>query len=232
MAHLPPVPNQNIASAEADPHVSDEEDRRYVHERLIFFSDAVIAIAMTLLALELPLPKGRTDSEVWRSFGEMLHGEYLSFIISFAVIGAFWGAHHQFFRKIHVVDPTLRRLNLLWLFLIVIQPFATRVNSEEADFSLGPVLYAIVISATALVTILMARHATRTHLLRAAERTHPMRELVAATGGAGVVFLLSIPVSFASPSWGRNFWLLTIVVSAVANRVIQQRRVAEGAAAD
>src|SRR5262249_10189800 len=110
MAHLPPVPNQDVKAAEDDPPAFDEEDRQYTHERLIFSSDAVIAIAMTLLALELPVPKGRTDAEVWRSFAEKLHGEYLTFIISFAVIGAFWVAHHQLFRKIHLVDLTLRRL--------------------------------------------------------------------------------------------------------------------------
>ncbi len=217
-----------MTAVENSPYVFDEEDRQYVNERLIFFSDAVIAIAMTLLALELPVPNGRTDSEVWHSFAEMLHGEYLTFVISFAVIGAFWVAHHQFFRKIHTVDPTLRRLNLLWLFFIVILPFAARVDSTDADFALGPVLYAIVIVGIALMTNLMAIHAIRAHLLRTQRgRPHPMRELMAATGGAGVVFLLSIPVSFASPVWGRNFWSLTVIVSIVANRVLQRRAAQE-----
>src|SRR5690349_18803821 len=115
------------------PHYTDDEDRRYISDRLIYFSDAVVAIAMTLLALELPVPRGETDAEVWRSFVHLLHGEYLNFVISFAVIGVFWIAHNQYFRKIHAVDPALRWLNLAWLFLIVLVPFATKVNSQDGD---------------------------------------------------------------------------------------------------
>jgi uncharacterized membrane protein len=55
-------------------------------ERVIFFSDAVVAIAITLLALGLPLPKGSSNTAVWHS---LLAGRdaYIAFLISFAVIG-------------------------------------------------------------------------------------------------------------------------------------------------
>ncbi|WP_433435144.1 TMEM175 family protein [Nonomuraea sp. CA-141351] len=214
--------NKGSADSQNSPHFSDEEDRRHVRDRLVFFSDAVIAIAMTLLALELPVPHGRTDAEVWHSFVELLPDEYLSFVISFGVIAAFWVAHHQYFRKIHVVDATLRRYNLTWLFLIVVVPFATRVSTAVGDLILGPVLYAIVISAIALLMVLMTRHAIRAHLLRADTPTHSMRGLVVGTGTAAAVFLLSIPVSFVSPSWGKYFWLLTVVASRVTNRVFER----------
>ncbi|MEU7881676.1 TMEM175 family protein [Microbispora bryophytorum] len=206
------------------PHFADEEDRRHVRERLIFFSDAVIAIAMTLLALELPVPHGETNAEVWRSFVELLPEEYLNFVISFVVIAAFWVAHHQYFRKIHVVDATLRRFNLGWLFLIVVVPFATRVNSEDGHFVLGPVLYAVVISGIALLMVLMAWHAVRARLLRAEAGTHPMRRLVVGAGAVATVFVLSIPVSFAGPSWGKYFWLLTIVVSPITSHLFERFR--------
>lgn len=58
-------------------------------DRLIFFTDAVVAIAITLLALELPVPSGRNVSEFWRSVREH-HDEYLAFLISFFVISASW----------------------------------------------------------------------------------------------------------------------------------------------
>ncbi|MET8161847.1 TMEM175 family protein [Sphaerisporangium sp. NPDC005289] len=216
------MPDLNRTHVQESPHFTDEEDRRHVRDRLIFFSDAVIAIAMTLLALELPVPTGETDAEVWHSFVELLPEEYLNFVISFGVIAAFWMAHHQFFRKIHVVDTALLRYNLGWLFLVVVVPFATRVNSEGA-LVLGPVLYAIVISAIALLMVLMARHATRAGLLRPGTPPHALRGLLVGAGTAASVFLLSIPVSFASPSWGRYFWLLTIVASRVTRRVFDRR---------
>jgi uncharacterized membrane protein len=205
------------------PHFTDEEDRQHVRERLVFFSDAVIAIALTLLAIELPVPHGETNAEVWHSFVHLLGGEYLNFVISFAVIATFWIAHHQYFRRIHVVDAVVRRLNIAWLFFVVVAPFATRVNSENGEFVLGPVLYACVISALALILVAMARHALRAGLLRAEAPPHPLRGLVMSAGAAAAVFLLSIPVSFASPAWGRYFWLLTIVTSVLADRIVARR---------
>ncbi|MFC4530300.1 TMEM175 family protein [Sphaerisporangium dianthi] len=213
----------NGTEIQRSPHFADEEDRRHVRDRVIFFSDAVIAIAMTLLALELPVPHGRTAAEAWHSFLELLPEEYLNFVISFGVIAAFWTAHHQYFRHIHAVDAALRRYNLGWLFLIVVVPFATRVNSQDGHFPLGPVLYAIVISGIALMMVFMALHAVRAHLLRPQAPPHAMRRLLVGAGAAAAVFLLSIPVSFASPSWGKYFWLLTIVASRAATYLSRRR---------
>lgn len=76
-------------------------------ERTVYFSDAVIAIAMTLLAIELPLPQGVTPVAVWHSFVSNLGEEYLAFLISFAVIGAFWYQHHRYFERVARVDTAL-----------------------------------------------------------------------------------------------------------------------------
>ncbi|TDV35919.1 TMEM175 family protein [Actinophytocola oryzae] len=211
--------DQHPAAVQDSPHFTDEEDRTYVGERLVFFSDAVIAIAMTLLALELPVPHGEDNAEVWHSFVELLPNEYLNFVISFAVIGVFWLAHHEFFRKIHAVDAPLRRLNLGWLFFIVLMPFATRVNSDDDDFVLGPVLYASVFTVTALFMILMGRHSIRAGLLRPTVPTTALRPLFVGAGVAGVVFLVSIPVSVVSPTWGKLVWILTILTRPVSRWV-------------
>ncbi len=214
---------QESAATPDNPHYSDDEDRRYISDRLIYFSDAVIAIAMTLLALELPVPTGKTDAEVWHSFTRMLHNEYLSFLISFVVIGVFWLAHHQFFRKIHAVDAMMRRLNLIWLLLIVLVPFATRVDSADGDFVLGPVLYAVVISLVAILIMVMAWHAVRGGLLRPGIPPSAMRELMLGAGAAAAGFLISIPVSFVSNSWGRACWAL-ILVARIALRTVSALR--------
>src|SRR5262245_19665002 len=210
----------DTTATQDNPHYSDDEDRRYISDRVIYFSDAVIAIAMTLLALELPIPHGETDAEVWHSFAHMLHTEYLNFAISFAVIGVFWMAHHQFFRKIHAVDATLRRLNLGWLFLIVLVPFATKVDSEDGDYVLGPVLYAVIITLVALMIMAMAWHAIRTDLLRPGTPPHPMRELMIGAGAAAIGFVISIPVSFVSHSWGRACWILILVARLAVRRAL------------
>lgn len=97
-------------------------------ERLVFFSDAVIAIAITLLALDIkiePLKSGHLHfsdllSE-WRTF--------LAFTLSFLNIANFWKTHHSFFAYIHKMDERLLSNNILWLFFIVLLPFSTTLVS-------------------------------------------------------------------------------------------------------
>ena len=78
-------------------------------DRIIFFSDAVFAIAITLLVLDIKppvIPKeyvaGRLGSELWA-----LRSGYFSYVLSFLVIGAFWAAHHRIFRYITGYDGPL-----------------------------------------------------------------------------------------------------------------------------
>ncbi|SOD70731.1 uncharacterized protein DUF1211 [Jatrophihabitans sp. GAS493] len=105
-------------------------------DRLIFFSDAVVAIAMTLLALDLPVPTGATAAQLWKS----IHGfadNYLAFVISFTVIAATWSRHHYVFRYAERTDQRLRTLNMTWLLVMVLNPFATRLLTSEGHDSLG-----------------------------------------------------------------------------------------------
>ena len=106
-------------------------------ERLTFFSDAVVAIAITLLAIELPVPTGATTAE----FLAVVHEEtfeYVTFLISFVVIAAHWRIHHSLFRHVRRCDGVRCHLNMLWLLLIVLTPFFTSVlngaNDDELTF--------------------------------------------------------------------------------------------------
>jgi len=108
--------------------VSDKEresESRAV-ERLTIFSDAVVAIAITLLALDLPVPERDTVSAFWSSLRRN-HGHYAAFLISFVVIAAAWGNHHDVFRYAKRFDPRLRTFNMAWLLTIVLVPVATRM---------------------------------------------------------------------------------------------------------
>jgi len=97
-------------------------------DRLIFFSDAVVAIAITLLAIDLPVPEGDTAPELWSSIRQN-DGHYASFLISFAVVAAGWGNHHDLFRYVNRIDSRLRTFDMAWLLMIILMPFATDVTS-------------------------------------------------------------------------------------------------------
>src|SRR4051794_6272309 len=116
-----PAPDESAGAVEV---------RAIAAERLTFFGDAVIAIALTLLALELPLPEGTTNAEVLHSAFE--HREsYLAFLISFMVIGAHWRGHHQVFRYVTSISGPVTTLTIYWLLMQVITPFATHVLTGD-----------------------------------------------------------------------------------------------------
>lgn len=107
-------------------------------ERVIFFSDAIVAIAITLLALDLKL-EIPPDHRV--SFSDLLlpWRNYLAFILSFINIAGFWRTHHNAFVYIYKMDDRMMFLNISWLFLIVTLPFATTLVS--AHFAETPVIF-------------------------------------------------------------------------------------------
>jgi uncharacterized membrane protein len=187
-------------------------------ERLTFFSDAVIAIAMTLLALELTVPRGNTDREVWHDFASNFGNEYFPFLLSFVVIAAFWHAHHQLFRRITAVGPWIVPLNFGFLLMIVALPFVTRVLGQDGDFQIGPVLYAAVVAATAGFLALIAVRARQLGDVRE-EEAEDMRSLLYAMLGTAAMFAVSIPVGFADPGLATWSWLVLAIVTRGGTRV-------------
>ena len=77
-------------------------------ERLTFFSDAVFAIAITLLIIEVHVPHvgAIDDASYWQALGE-LRGSLLGFMLSFLVIGLLWMAHHRVFGLLHDYSPKI-----------------------------------------------------------------------------------------------------------------------------
>src|SRR3954454_579826 len=86
--------------------------------RVEAFSDAVFAIAITLLVLDLRLPVGLENATNWELFGALtgLWPRYLALVISFSYIGAIWINHHRIFTLIHHIDAPLLLFNLMVLF--------------------------------------------------------------------------------------------------------------------
>jgi uncharacterized membrane protein len=96
-------------------------------ERLDTFSDGVFAIAITLLALDLPRPAG---NDLWH---ELAHAweSYASFLISFLTIGIIWLNHHALFDRVARADRTLLMLNVLLLLWVSIIPWPTGLVADH-----------------------------------------------------------------------------------------------------
>lgn len=111
-------------------------------ERLVFFCDAVVAIAITLLVFNLKLdrPAGThlhfTDLRgTWKKL--------IAFLLSFLNVAIFWTIHHRFFAYIIKVDTRLLRYNLCWLFFIVTVPFTASLVSDYFDDTAAVFIYSL-----------------------------------------------------------------------------------------
>jgi hypothetical protein len=118
------VPDAEMPDAEMPDAEMEAESR--ATDRLTLFSDAVVAIAITLLAIDLPVPEGGTVPLFWESVRHN-GGHYAAFLISFFAIAAAWRDHHDIFKYVRRVDSRLRTLNTFWLLMIVLNPFATKL---------------------------------------------------------------------------------------------------------
>ena len=201
-------------------------------ERVIFFSDAVIAIALTLLALELRAPAADPARGVTMlaDFQEKLWHEYLSFVISFVVIAVFWFHHHRFFQQIAKLSNLLIYVNIGSLFAIVLVPFATKVLPELGDTPYGPVFYASVMVLWGVMYVLMAIIAKRQKLWRDdAPPTAPSNMIFGACVSLGS-FALSIPIAFVNPSFAMYFWITAWPIARIGGLLRNRRRDRAGTA--
>jgi len=130
------------AVAVTAPTKDDERGQRLV-ERLSFFSDAVFAIAMTLLIVEVKLPHiaQREDAAPAEALLELMPN-YVGFCLSFLVLARFWVAHHHVLSLLTNVSPRLIWANLLLLLSVAFMPFPTAVMSEYIQLRVGVVFYA------------------------------------------------------------------------------------------
>jgi uncharacterized membrane protein len=182
----------------------------------MLFTDAVVAIAITLLALELPAPEGDTNTALWHSVTHA-RPEYQSFLISFLVIWAHWSGHRHVFRSVSGLDRVLSALNAMWLLTVVIIPFATKVLAGDGGFQLRFGFYALVQTLTSVLFGLMAWYARRAGLY--AEGTpprHATRTLVR-SGIVAVCFAVSIPVALVS-HWAYLCWLAVPCITSLVMR--------------
>ena len=128
----------------------DIKKREIPFERVLFFSDAIVAIAIKLLALDLKLelPEGHHLTLLdllspWKS--------YLAFLLSFINIASFWRSHHQMYTHIHKMNERAITYNICWLFFIVTLPFSTRLLSVHFGDSAAIFLYGSNIFALSIL---------------------------------------------------------------------------------
>ncbi len=182
-------------------------------DRVVVFSDAVVAIAITLLALDLPIPDVHGGNGAVLSFLGDHWNAYFAFFISFAVISGHWGSHRAVFRYVNRVNDKVIGINMVWLLMVVLTPFAARTLAASGDLGVRFAIYALVQAVALTCLVRLGRELAQHHLLRddaPASARHPDN---AARYAAIASFLISIPVAFATP-WAYAIWGLGPAVAA------------------
>jgi uncharacterized membrane protein len=184
-------------------------------ERLVNFSDAVMAIAITLLVVQFSVPAASED------IGHALLDrwpQFLSFILSFFVIGIFWIAHHRIFRYVARVDQRLLGLNLLFLMCVAFMPYPTAVLGEHDTSRASVIFYAAATGVTGVVLAVLWQYLIRARLLNDRADPRVARYVAHRSFVTPVAFLGSIPVAFVNLRLAQLMWFAPFVLVGLITR--------------
>lgn len=181
-------------------------------DRMRAFADAVFSIAITLLALDMTVPKDLPSSQLGHALKEALPS-VAGYVLSFVVVGALWLSHHRLFGMVRVLDHSVLYAEMALLAIVAALPFPTRVISDYGDSAVATSLYAGTISGaalliTAMFQLLRMRPDLRKEGVPQELVTHSM--LLAATVAG--VFATSVPLTLISPNLAEYWWILVVPV--------------------
>jgi uncharacterized membrane protein len=185
-------------------------------ERMQFFSDAVFAIAMTLLVLEIRLPEDAGE-DLWAALVS-IWPSFLAYALSFAIIGLNWVTHHRKFRYITRFDDALLRINLVFLFAVAFLPFPTSVIAEYGDQRAAAVLYAASVASLSLLQLWLWVHAYRAGLMEKEIDEGIYRMVRRNLLPVPIVFLGSIPFILIFGAFLTFAWFLLWPASIIVTR--------------
>ncbi len=192
-------------------------------ERLVFFSDAVIAIAITLLAISIGLPTGVTPENLPREIINLMP-QFGVYALSFLIIGNTWVIHHRIFRNVRRYDTTLIWINNLFLLCVAFLPVPSRIFGLYPTQPAAIIFFNIFLIITGLMQAAIWYYATQNHRLidpnfsPALIRWGRIRNLIPIA-----VQLLSIGLSLISPLLAILSWALIWVGFTIHNRHFPRR---------
>lgn len=192
-------------------------------DRVAFFSDAVFAIAMTLLIVGVGVPLIRPDDvSSSQAMWDALRGkenELISFAIGFVVIGRYWVAQHSSFGLLGAVDRPYTTVTMLYLAVIAYLPFPTGLIGRYEENLVAFAIYASSLAIASAMSALLFHLAYRDGLLRVPVSPDAYRWWMVAALSPIAVFGISIVVAaFFGSTWGLLSFLLFLPFGKVLDR--------------
>ena len=183
--------------------------------RLEAFSDGVIAILITIMVLELRVPRQADPAAL-----APLAPVFLSYVLSFVFLGIYWNNHHHLLQAVEQVDGRVLWSNMHLLFWLSLIPFVTGWLGEN-HFATWPVaLYGVVLLGAAVAYFILARalvalHGADSVLAAALGRDFKGRISV-------VAYLVAIPLAFVRAWAACALYVMVAVMWLVPDRRIER----------
>ncbi len=189
--------------------------------RIAAFTDGVMAIAITLLVLNIKvpaIPRGRVTAELPGALWDALPS-IGSYALSFIVVGIYWMSHHRIFTFIIRYDRRLLWLNTLFLLSVSFIPFASELNGAYGTDRVAFAIYALNLVLTGVMLTTIWLHASQHHRLIAADLDPRLIRYLSLRGLIlPIIALVGIGISFVSPEYANFAWLLAWPLSHIFGR--------------
>jgi len=185
--------------------------------RLEAFSDGVFAIIITIMVLELKIPKG-TDMQTIRA----LAPQFYCYLLSFALVGIYWVNHHHLVHTARRVSAGILWGNIHLLFWLSLIPFVTGWMSENSFDKIAVAVYGGLmlvcgLAYTILNIAIKKTHKETTELTRALEKSDPKAML------STLLYTSSIPIALFVNAWiSEAIFLLVAIIWMIPSKAIEQ----------
>jgi len=184
--------------------------------RMEAFSDGVIAIIITIMVLELRVPIGASLSAL-----RPLTPVFLSYILSFVLVGIYWSNHHHLFQVVERVSGGVLWANLRLLFWLSLIPFATAWMGENHFAAVPVAAYGVVLVFAAIAYFILTRTLLRIHTPDSTLATALGRDF---KGKVSIlIYLAAISLAFVRSWLGAALYVLVEIMWLVPDRRIEKR---------
>ncbi len=193
-------------------------------DRLLAFSDGVLAIIITIMVLELKVP----HSAEWAALAKLLP-VFLSYVLSFVYIAIYWNNHHHLMHTVTGVNAGILWANTHLLFWLSLIPFATGWMGENHFAKLPTALYGV-----ALLMAAIAYYILQTVIVRSQGASSPLAAAIGKDAKGKVsplLYIAAIPLAFVNPLISCALYVLVAVMWLVPDRRIERMLTSKDGAA-
>lgn len=176
--------------------------------RLAALTDGIFAVAITLIAVQLTIERPADDSAraMFDAIGAE-EGAWIGFIVAFVVLARYWVANHSLFSRLKAIDPRVIRLQMVYLFLIVLLPFSTRIIGDYGNNPGAVVVLAMILALLCVMETILFGYAARSGLLDYSPDPIEFRWAMTASLMPVITFLATMPLAWVDTTLALISWI-------------------------